>query len=627
MRQIHIRQWMVILLSGFLQQPLGNVMNPLGVAYFAAAYMWPEHRTLLPVVTLIGMAVKVPQNLLLKYLGILIGVMLITYILEWKKAWVSQREMLLMLSLLILSADVGYGLAIEGMSAEMLLNQLRLGALEAAFGALGFFMFYSVMKVFLKGMGENREALQVEKDEENFVQYRLVDMASSFRKMAHMMSCDLMEKKKPTEDEMAQAFSELTENMCAECVRREHCWEKEYMDTSCSAYNLLQICTEQGQVEKQQVPAGFRRRCVNLDKFLKETRRVMQMASVDQVWQNRLNENRLAFAGQIGEIAEIIDDLSLELSERQGDVKKLEARLSRHLSERAMKIKKISVMNESHYGRCQKIYIMAKARFGKVVSVRELAEWVSQAAGQRFVPEKGTPQMVGKTYEVFELTEDTRYRLVQGVARSAKEGEEISGDSYAFIYLDSGQVLMSLSDGMGSGEQAKQDSEFMINLLEQMVDTGFGRRSALRMLNSVMMFQMDKKLFSSMDLSVIDLYSGICEFIKIGASSTFIKRGRKVECVTSGSLPMGVFPELDCEGVSRNLFDGDVIIMVTDGVVNRFPHGNETLCDLISEMDLSNPNAMAGEILNEALDMPGQVQQDDMTVLVCTVCKKSASML
>lgn len=627
MRQIHIRQWMVIILSGFLQQPLGNVMNPLGSAYFAAAYMWPEHRTILPVVTLIGMAVKVPQNLLLKYLGILIGVMLITYILEWKKAWVSQREMLLMLSLLILSADVGYGMAIEGMSAAMLLNQLRLGAFEAIFGAFGFFLFYSVMKVFLKDTGENREALQAEKAEENFVQYRLVDMASSFRKIANMMNRDLTDKKRPTEDEMTQAFLELTENMCTECARREHCWEKEYMDTSCSAYNLLQICTEQGQVEKQQVPEGFRRRCVNLDNFLKETRRVMQMASVDQVWQNRLNENRLAFAGQIGEIAEIIDDLSLELSERQGDAKKLETQLWNHLSEHAIKIKKISVMNESHHGRCQKIYIMAKTRFGKVISVRDLAQWVSQTAGQRFIPERGTPQILGKTYEVFELTEDTRYRLVHGMARSTKEGEEISGDSYAFIYLDSGQVLMSLSDGMGSGEQAKQDSEFMINLLEQMVDTGFGRRSALRMLNSVMMFQQDKKLFSSMDLSVIDLYSGICEFIKIGASSTFIKRERKVECVTSGSLPMGVFPELDCEGVSRNLFDGDVIIMVTDGVVNRFPHGNETLCDLISEMDLSNPNAMAGEILNEALDMPGQTPQDDMTVLVCTVCKKSASML
>ncbi len=53
MRRINIRQWMVILLSGFLQYPVTGVMNPFGIAYFGAAYMWPEHRNLLPVVTLL----------------------------------------------------------------------------------------------------------------------------------------------------------------------------------------------------------------------------------------------------------------------------------------------------------------------------------------------------------------------------------------------------------------------------------------------------------------------------------------------------------------------------------------------------------------------------------------------
>ncbi len=63
--------------------------------------------------------------------------------------------------------------------------------------------------------------------------------------------------------------------------------------------------------------------------------------------------------------------------------------------------------------------------------------------------------MWGEKYTVFELVEDTKYRLIQGAARRPREGEAVSGDSYAFIYLDSGQVLMSLSDGMGSGSGQK----------------------------------------------------------------------------------------------------------------------------------------------------------------------------
>lgn len=626
MKRIHIRQWMVLLLSGFLQHSVSGLMNPMGIAYFAAAYMWPEHRSLLPVISLIGMAAGIPQTMLLKYLGILIGIMLITYILEWKKAWVSQQEMLLMLSLLILSADVGYGLAREGVSIEAAGRLLRFGAVEAIFGAVGFAIFYSIMKVFLKD--NVREVPVSEKEsEENFVRCRLGDMASSFRKLSHMLTNEIPEKEGLSEGEVAQAFSEVTETMCAACGRREHCWEKEYYDTCHSAYNLLHMFSENGQVDRKQVPAGFRRRCINIDGFLKETNRVMQMASVNLRWQNRLNENRLAFAGQMGEIAEIMDDLSMELSERKENSKQLSDILIHKLEKKRLKIKKISVTDEGSHGRRQKVYLIARVRRGRCMTVKELAELVSAAAGLRFIPEKDSPEVVGRKYTVFELVEDTKYRLIQGVARKPKEGEPVNGDSYAFIYLDSGQVLMSLSDGMGSGEKAKEESELMINLLEQMVDTGFARRSALRMINSVMMFHGDRQLFSSMDLSVVDLYSGICEFIKIGASSTFIKRGEKVECVTSGSLPMGVFPEMDCEGFCRNLFDGDVIVMVTDGVVNRFSHGNEAICDLLSEMDLTNPNAMASEILNEALDCPGEVQQDDMTVLVCTVCKKPAAVL
>ncbi|MBQ2287662.1 MAG: SpoIIE family protein phosphatase [Lachnospiraceae bacterium] len=631
MRQLHLRQWMVILLCGFMQQPLGHTMNPLGLAYFAAAYMWPEHRPLLPVVALIGMAVEVPQTMLLKYLGILIGVMLITYILEWKKAWISQHKMLLMLSLLILSADIGYGLAREGLDFQMFGRQLRLGGLEAVFGAAGYMVFYAMMNAFLKKVDrpliEEGGEKNSDDSENEFLRYRLGDMAASFRKLSHMMGQEPWERIELSEDDKAQAFSEITEKMCADCGRRTHCWENAYYDTCHSAYNLLALCSEQGRVEKSQVPAEFRHRCIHMDHFLDETNRVMQAAGANVSWRNRFHENRLAYAGQIGEIAEIMDDLSLELSERKSDRKKLSDRLMQRMDKYPVKIKKITISHEGRMGRRQKIYLMARARKRKCISVNQLAKWVSEASGQQFIPEKGTVPNLSRRYDIFELIEDARYQVVQGVARKTKSGENVSGDSFAFLYPDSGQVLMSLSDGMGSGEAAKKDSEFMIDLLEQMVDTGFGRRSALRMLNSVLMFQEDKRLFSSMDLSVIDLYSGICEFIKIGASSTFIKRGRKVECVTSGSLPMGVFPEMDCESVSRNVFDGDMIIMMTDGVVNCFPHGNETLCDLLSQMDVVNPNVMAAEILNEALNLPSMVQQDDMTVLVCMVCKKSTSVL
>lgn len=176
--------------------------------------------------------------------------MLITYILEWKKAWVSQHEMLLMLSLLILSADIGYGLAREGVTLEAAVRQLRFGAIEAVFGAAAFALFYNIMKVFLKETAREVPMAE-EENEENFIRCRLGDMAASFRKLSHMLTNEIPEKESLSEGEVAQAFSEVTENMCAACGRREHCWEKEYYDTCHSAYNLLHIFSEHGQVERK----------------------------------------------------------------------------------------------------------------------------------------------------------------------------------------------------------------------------------------------------------------------------------------------------------------------------------------------------------------------------------------
>ena len=635
MKHMNIRNWMVVILSGFLQRTILPGINPLGTAYFAAAYMNPVDRGMLPVITLIGMVVGLPASILLKYMGILVGIMLMTGILEWKKAPVGRGKSLAAMVLLILASSVGYGMAISGISREYAVYYLQAGIVEAVGAALAFLLFGQVMKVFEGRTDPVEETAPLfgpeiqMRDEENFVKCRLKDISASFRKLSRMLRDEIPEKKELADEDVKEAFDELTTSMCAGCSRKERCWEKEYYDTYHSTWQLLNLFPKSGPLERKQVPSGLRRRCINMDRFLQETNRIMQAAQVNLAWRNRLEENRLAFAGQIGEVAEIIDDLSGELKDREDSSGQLAGTLVQKLEKEKLKIKKISVTEESSHSHRQRIYMMVRVSQGRCITAKELAEWISKAAGRRFIPETGGPSVVRRKYGIMEFVEDTKYQLIQGIARRTKEGQAVNGDSYAFIYLDSGQVLMSLSDGMGSGPLAKEESELMISLLEQMVDTGFGRRSALRMLNSVMMLHGNRQVFSSMDLTVVDLYGGLCEFIKIGASSTFILRDHQVECITSESLPVGAFPEVDWEGFARNLFDGDMIFMVSDGVINRFPEGtgNECITQMLKTMEETNPNGAAGRLLDYALAQPGEYGDDDMTVLACMICKKSFSVI
>ena len=57
-----------------------------------------------------------------------------------------------------------------------------------------------------------------------------------------------------------------------------------------------------------------------------------------------------------------------------------------------------------------------------------------------------------------------------GVSRRVKDGEEVSGDVFTCLPLPSGEMLIALSDGMGSGQDAFSESSLVIELLEQMAE-------------------------------------------------------------------------------------------------------------------------------------------------------------
>ena len=74
---------------------------------------------------------------------------------------------------------------------------------------------------------------------------------------------------------------------------------------------------------------------------------------------------------------------------------------------------------------------------------------------------------------------------------------------------------------MGSGGRASEESCAAIELLEDFMETGFDKDIAIKMINSVLVLKSNEESFSTLDMAIIDLYSGIAEFIKIGAVSSF----------------------------------------------------------------------------------------------------------
>ena len=178
-------------------------------------------------------------------------------------------------------------------------------------------------------------------------------------------------------------------------------------------------------------------------------------------------------------------------------------------------------------------------------------------------------------------------------------------------------MILSISDGMGSGPSAYRESEQVIELLEQFLEAGFRKETAVRLIHAALMLQ-DNGSFSSIDLCTVDLFTGLCEFLKIGAAATFLRRTGWVEEILSTSAPVGLTQEIEMETVKRQLEPGNFVVMVSDGVLDSLPQedADGVLKEIVAAQETENAAEMAENIIKEVLRMGQCRPEDDMTVLV-----------
>ena len=118
------------------------------------------------------------------------------------------------------------------------------------------------------------------------------------------------------------------------------------------------------------------------------------------------------------------------------------------------------------------------------------------------------------------------------------------------------------------------------------------------------------------DICIIDLYTGVAEFIKTGAEPSFVMRGSRVDTVRAGSLPVGIIADMEAKISKRKVDDGTVIVMMSDGLETRESGNLLWIGDFVKENGGSNgENNLAERILRAAIEKNDGTVKDDMTVL------------
>lgn len=161
-------------------------------------------------------------------------------------------------------------------------------------------------------------------------------------------------------------------------------------------------------------------------------------------------------------MADVIGDFSKQISDEPVRKGAPEKQAVHRLAAQKINVRRIAASDRSNGRKC--VYIEAKTPKNIEKTAQEAADIIGRVYGRRYLPRPGTASVIGHRWKMLSFEEDVRYRTIIGDARMVRMGEAVSGDSFTVMHMESGQTVLSLSDGMGSGEKAEKESTALLAL-------------------------------------------------------------------------------------------------------------------------------------------------------------------
>ena len=205
----------------------------------------------------------------------------------------------------------------------------------------------------------------------------------------------------------------------------------------------------------------------------------------------------------------------------------------------------------------------------------------------------------------------------------ASSKESANGDRVTTSYLPDDSLAFILSDGMGKGKKAAEESRIVTEQLKRLLKEGVPAARAIKAVNKAMVeSKREGYSFATVDLTIIEKDTGRARFYKMGAATSFLVREGNTRRIEHPALPVGILPKLKLRAVSVDLKPGDVIVMVSDGVTeaDRKDLSARWLQNFLCNLpDNVGPINLANQVVTMAKRKYGKREKDDLSALVIMI--------
>ena len=366
----------------------------------------------------------------------------------------------------------------------------------------------------------------------------------------------------------------------------------------------------------------------DIDEVVRAINSSYRISKINFVWKKKLDEKKKTMSTQLNSVSEALSNLADQITtEEQDPYKEEKEEIKALLKDKEINLKDITIKQEESGKYIVSLYTgICDSMDGKDCGVKKISRILAKVLQEKMIIQK---QKCGLRADddtcMYKFTSEDKFGVQVGIAKSKKADSIISGDTTTQTRLEDGKYLLAISDGMGSGPEARKSSKIAIKMLERLLTSGFNKDTALKLINTTISDNTDEDMYATLDINILDLYKGEMNFIKNGACPTFIKRRGKVEILKSIALPTGILDNIDLIEYNYELQDGDIIVMCSDGVLDSnkdYLNKELWIQEILEEIETDDSQRIADILLNEARDNDFGKEKDDMTVIVCKINKR-----
>lgn len=503
---------------------------------------------------------------------------------------------------------------VSGYYFTLYYNFIWLDFLPVILGAAIFFLlpksWYDQVAVLLSTTSDRLAMKNVVNRNREVLHRRLSNLSEVF--------CDMNEvfkkliKQNMSEDEVKDMlFEEVRGQICKGCPEYKHCHRTFSDDTKKMFEELIQISIEKGKITLLDIPSYLTSRCGKTNNLISEINTLTSQYKNYANLVGNVDTSKMLIADQLGGISNIMKGLAGEVDAMVSFDSTREGKIIDELA-----YNNIVCTDAVVYEKDARTMMASLIVRDEDVDRVKLQQTVSKVCGNKMTPYEIYPASRAGLKTV-NLKTAPRFDCIFGLSNKTKSGSSVSGDNHSVLRLDGDKFMFALCDGMGSGSKANEKSDIAIGLIENFYKAGFDNEIILSSVNKLLNLEKDE-IFSTLDICVVDLRSGLVDLIKMGSPSTYIRSEEECKIVEGGALPIGVLNNVNALTKKLVVSGKDLIVLCSDGVSDSFGSDGE-FKDFILSIRNSNPQEFADKIVEKALANNNGYAVDDMTCLVVKV--------